>query len=338
MFAGVQFAFASAGAPAGLLAGAKAAPVQALSPASLGITFGALPDKISYSDFVVGPGKIELVMDPGQTRTVQITLANRLGSDKVFSLSEEDFTGSDDLDQPVVLLGDDRGPYSAKDVIRIPTPKLTVPFAEKAFIPVTVSIPANAQPGGMYGSVIVSVTSDPGSTTPAGDASAATNPVITRLAVLFFIRVAGAANTAGELSQFSLAGNRWMLWNNDPVNFDLIYKNTGSVHLVPSGTISITNMLGSPVAQIIVDPWFAMPQSLRFREVGWSPPFLFGRYTAHAAVNRGYGSTTDEADLTFWVIPWKIILAVFAVLILIILAIRWLVRHVQFVPKKRPLK
>lgn len=273
-------------------------------------------------------------MNPGDTRTVEVTLANRLGSDKVFSLSEEDFTGSNDLNQPIVLLGDDRGPYSAKDVIHIPTQTLTVPFAEKAFIPIKISVPANTQPGGLYGSVIISVTSNQGSTTPALNSSAASNPIITRLAVLFFIRVAGAVNTAGELSQFSLAGNHWLLWNNDPVNFDLIYKNTGSVHLVPSGTISITNMLGSPVSQITVDPWFAMPQSLRFREVAWTPSFLFGRYTAHAVIYRGYGSTTDEAYLTFWVIPWKIILAVFVGLVLIILAIRWIVRHIQFVPKK----
>ena len=336
MLLGVQQAFgAGATAPKAVTTPTPTPSPQAVTPGSVGITFGALPDKVNYGDFVVGPGKIELTMNPGDTRTIQMTLANRLGSDRIFSLSEEDFTGSDDLNQPVVLLGDDRGPYSAKDILGIPLKKLTVPQGEKAFIPITVSIPANAQPGGLYGSVIVSVTSKQGSTTPTDSASVATNPIITRLALLFFIRVAGEVNTEGQLTQFSLAGDHSVLWSNDPVKFDLVYKNTGSVHLVPSGTISVTNMFGSPVAQIPVDAWFAMPQSLRFREVPWSPPFLFGRYTAHAVINRGYGSTTDEADLAFWVIPWKIILLVFIGLALVIAAIRWIVTHVSIVPKKR---
>src|SRR5579872_3699790 len=41
--------------------------VQVPMPASVGITFGALPDQVAYGDFVVGPGKIELTMNPGDT-------------------------------------------------------------------------------------------------------------------------------------------------------------------------------------------------------------------------------------------------------------------------------
>jgi hypothetical protein len=300
------------------------------APVPAAYTLGALPDNKSYSDFVVGPGKIELNLNPGDTRTVEITIANRLGTPRVFNVSEEDFTGSNDLNQPVVLLGDDRGPYSAKDVIHIPLSSVDIPHAEKAFIPVTVSIPANAQPGGLYGSVVVSVTSNPPSGTPPIGASTATNPVITRLAVLFFIRIAGPVSAEGQLSQFSLSGKKTILWNSDPVSFDMVYKNTGSIYLVPSGSISVTNMLGSPVAEIAVDPWFAMPASLRFREVTWAPPFLFGRYTAHAVINRGYASTSDQADLVFWVIPWKIILSVLIVLFIVIFGIRWIVTRFKF--------
>lgn len=303
-----------------------ATPAPAVDP---GYTLSPLPDAVVYDDFVVGPGKIELTMNPGESRTVDVTIANRLGTEKSFSVTEEDFTGSNDLKRPVILLGDDRGPYSLKDFVHIPSSVVDIPHAEKAFIPVQISIPANAQPGGLYGSVIVSVaTRSAGTVSPDGQTTAS-NPIITRLATLFFVRIAGDAKEEGSLTQFSLAGGKSFLFDNGPLAFDLVFRNTGNVHLVPQGVITVTNMFGSEMGAIDVDPWFSMPQSLRFREVGWTPPFLFGRYTARALVKRGYGSTTDEMTLVFWVIPWKIILAVFVGLVLIILVIRWIVTHVS---------
>ncbi len=301
-----------------------------------GYALGTLPDNKVYNDFVVGPGKIEIDLNPGESRTIELTIANRLGTEKTFSLTEEDFTGSNDVNNPVVLLGDDRGPYSLKDLIHVPGSSVVVPHAQKAFIPVTISIPANAQPGGLYGSVIVSVSTKQASNESPENASIATNPLVTRLATLFFVRVTGDAKEEGSLTKFQLAGGKTFLLNNQPISFDMIFQNTGDVFLVPQGQISVNNMLGSSVGAITVDPWFALPQSLRFREVSWAPPFLFGRYTAHAVIRRGYGSTTDEMDLVFWVIPWKIILAIFIGLILIILGLRWIITHFKFVGKKGP--
>jgi hypothetical protein len=338
MVSGVLLAFAAITANAATTAATTATKTSTASSStsspSLGYTLGTLPDSVVYNDFVVGPGKIEIDLNPGESRTVELTIANRLGTEKTFNVTEEDFVGSDNLNQPVVLLGDDRSPYSLKDFVHIPASAVPIPHAEKAFIPVTISIPANAQPGGLYGSVIVSVATRQGSTTSPDNGSTATNPIITRLATLFFVRVAGQAKEEGKLTQFTLAGGRRWLFDNSPINFDLIFKNTGDVFLVPNGAITVTNMLGSSVGAVTVDPWFAMPQSLRFREVIWTPPFLFGRYKAHVTVERGYASTTDEMELTFWVIPWKAILAVFIGLTIVIFIIRWIFRHFKFVSTK----
>ena len=302
-------------------------------------TLEKLPNMIDYHDFVVGPGKLELQLSPGQSQTIDLTVANRLGSDKIFSISEEDFTGSNNPDQPVILLGSDRGPYSLKDDIYIPSPTIPIPFGDKAHIPITVTVPMNAQPGALYGSVLVSVVSVTGTTTSNG--IGASNPIITRIGTLFFVRIPGEVNAEGRLSGFSLASGG-VVWSSSlsktsPILFNILFKNTGDVYLAPYGTISVTNMMGSTVANISVDPWFAMPQSVRFRQVEWDPTFLFGRYVAHAVINRGYVSTstaTDTADVVFWVIPWGIILLVFVGLVIIIWAIRWIFSKFQIVMKE----
>jgi len=300
-------------------------------------TLEQLPDATDYHDFVVGPGKIELQLSPGQSQTIDLTVANRLGSDKVFSVSEEDFTGSENPDQPVVLLGSDRGPYSLKDDISISTTTVAIPFGYKAHIPVTITAPLNAQPGGLYGSVLVSVVSSPGSSTASG--IGASNPIITRIGTLFFVRIPGTVNAEGALDGFSLSSGS-LIWSNSlsaktpSVLFDILFKNTGDVYFAPYGTISVTNILGSTIGTVQIDPWFAMPQSLRFRQVEWDPAFLFGRYVAHVSINRGYGTATDTAAVVFWVIPWMMIVSVFIGLIIVIGLIRWIFSKFTIVSRK----
>ncbi|HEY5138575.1 MAG TPA: hypothetical protein VIJ25_04570, partial [Methylococcales bacterium] len=70
------------------------------------------------NDFVLGPGKTDLVLEPGEKNTQQIAVTNRLGEDKKFKIEVEDFSGSYDADQTVVLFGEAKGPYSLKDYIK----------------------------------------------------------------------------------------------------------------------------------------------------------------------------------------------------------------------------
>lgn len=301
--------------------------------ANASYTLEALPEKTVYNDFVVGPGKVEVELAPGETQTFELTVSNRLGTDKTFNLSEEDFTGSRSTTQTVVLLGDDRGPYSLKDYIHIGAAQIDIPHANKARVPVTISIPADAQPGGLYGSVIVgTATKKDDSVVTSG--AAPTSPIVTRIGTLFFVRVKGPVNQNGKLTTFMIDGNKTLLFDSSSITFDFLYENNGNVHNDPYGTVTISNMLGSQVAGVDIDPWFAMPNSVRLRQVIWTPPFLFGRYVAHASINRGFGSTTDEVSIAFWVIPWKAILIVILGLAIVIGFFKWIFSKFSIVAKK----
>ena len=283
----------------------------------------SIPTSPELRDFVVGPGKFEVTLAPGQSQTIDLSVSNRLGVDRTFTLVEEDFVGSNDPTKTTVLLGDDRGPYSLKDYLKIGADSVSIPTGQRARIPVTVMVPADAQPGGYYGSVIVAVSSSRNAGESVGGAIP-TNPIISRIATLFFVRVAGPVKEDGRITKFSLPGDRTVLWSPQSIDFDLYYRNDGTVHEDPFGTITVKNMLGSTVGSIDVEPWFAMPNSLRFREVRWQTPFLFGRYVAHASIDRGYGSVKDEVDLVFWVIPWKLLVVIIVGLFVVIFGIRYI--------------
>lgn len=281
----------------------------------------ALPDNKVFNDFVLGPGKIEMVLAPGEKGTFDLLISNRLGTSKTFSLLEEDFTGSNDPKETVVLLGDDRGPYSLKNYLSIGTSTIEIAHGTRVRVPVSVSIPKNAEPGGLYGSVIVGTVSKNEAVNNAGGV-VSSNPVVTRIGTLIFIRIKGEVVENGKLSDFKLAGNKKIILDPSSIRFNLLFQNEGNVHLNPKGTIAIKNILGTTVGNIPVESWFAMPKSLRFREIEWKPSFLLGKYTAIATIDRSYGDLKDNLSLTFWVISWKILLGIFVVLMLIVVIVK----------------
>ncbi len=287
-----------------------------------------LPDSTVYNDFVVGPGKYQVELKPGQSKVVNLVVTNRLGKNKSFQIQIEDFKGTRDLSNPVQLLDAEKGPYSLKDYLKVASTTFSMGNAERVTVPVTIQIPTDAQPGGLYGSIIISTVTTGEEQVPEGDSSAGVSPVITRIGSLLFIRVAGEVKEDLTMKDFSLRDHASFLWA-PPVNFQILYENNGTVHENPKGYIHVKNMFGSEVANLEVEPWFVLPDSLRVREMTWNAPFLFGRYIATAEIERGYGDLKDVVSVAFWVIPWKIILAVFAGIVIIVGGIKWLMSKVS---------
>jgi len=284
-----------------------------------------------YKDFVVGPGKIELEIEPGRTKTAEIKVTNRMGDTRLFKLEIEDFTGSRDPRQTVVLLGGERGPYSLKDFISFSEETFELKDGERATIPVTVSLPTDVEPGGLFGSVLVSTISKRADGSVGNSAS----PIVSRIGALFFVKVPGDVNEDGRLVSLEIAKRNFLTDSDaESVTFRLLFENNGSTYLNPYGEINVNNMLGETVGTVIIDPWFAMPDSLRLREVSWDKPFLFGRYTATAQINRGYDDIIDTTSVSFWVIPWRLALGVVLGAAIVIFGLRFILTRFEFRRKR----
>lgn len=280
---------------------------------------------IDVGDFVVGPGRTEVEIKPGETIIKEITVTNRISEDRIFKLEIEDITGSSDGSSAASLTGRERGPYSIRDYISFPEDTFVLKLGERARIPITITMPANAEPGGYYGSVLVSTIRDKGSVEPTAPRS----PIIARVGSLFFITVPGETLTEGKTVEVSLIGDK--LWyERGPIQLGILYENAGSVHLNPYGELTVTNMFGEEVGFIELEPWFVLPTSLRVREITWDREFLLGRYTVIAKINRGYDDIVDEVTVSFWVLPWKIVSGTFLVLFIIIFSMRAFFRTFEF--------
>jgi len=292
-----------------------------------------LADTPVRDDFVLGPGKTELWMDPGDSFIKQLLITNRLGKTMNFKIAIEDFEGSRNPEETVVLKGEERGLFSLKDYFHLEISEFILSHGQRMVLPVEISIPEDAEPGGLYGIVLVSTTPPELTTEVEKEKAKGQMSLITRLGTLFFIRVKGDVVEDGFLKELKIKEAK-KFYEKGPISFEILFENNGNVHLTPYGIIEITNLFGKKVGEVEVDPYFAMPDSVRLREVQWNREFLFGRYTASLLLNRGYQDMIDRKSVEFWIIPWKVILTGLVILFLIILFLRWIASHFEIRRKR----
>jgi len=294
--------------------------------------------KLENNDIVLEPAKIEVFVDPGSSATKILRITNRTEKLKKFSIDIEDFTGSKDISKTVILLGNERGPYSLRDYFTPETREFVLKSKQQISLPITITIPSDAEPGGLFGSILISaVNVEQGSTGASGAA------IVPRLGALFFVRVNGDANEDGYLEKFSIVnsqGKEKLFYQEDEkLGFELLFRNNGNVHLSPYGFITVSNVAGTEIGKTQILPFFAMPDSLRYVKIDWQKNVVFGRYKATVSLNRGYvdsngDSLVDEQSVTFWVIPWKILLMIFGGIFLIVILVKLVLSKFEFKRKK----
>jgi hypothetical protein len=284
------------------------------------------------NDFIVEPGKIEVDVNPGDVINKDISITSRISKSTKFLITTEDFQGSQSEDQPVVLLGDKSSPWSFKDNLVPAVTNFTLNLGDRIDLPVTINVPKNASPGGYLAAVIVSNEPQVNTDTSSGATGAR---IISRVAVLFFIRVSGQASSSGYTEDFRIA-NQQAIYSQTPDTFKILFNDTGNMYLVPYGNINITNMAGSNVGTIPVNAFFALPDSLRYLDVAWNDngAFRIGRYTATLELNRGYGGIVDTKVITFWILPWKIVGPILAGIIILVVLVYFIFSRFEFRRRK----
>lgn len=285
--------------------------ILALWPPALGAYTIEKRDEPATGQLVISPTKVELDANPGETVSRDITVANRTEQTATIRFSLEDFEGSNNPSQATVFMGEDDSDRGARRWLSPEVSSIVLKQGEAITFRVKVSIPRNSEPGGYYAALFADSTSEiEGEPVPAAD-------IPTRVNCLFLIRVSGNVREEGSLKNLEVP----YLSEYGPVDLGLVFNNLGNVHLKPSGRIIITNLLGQTVAEIPVKEWVVLPEASRRTVVQWEGNFLLGRYTARAEIDYGPGDNKLTVSRSFWVIPWKIVLAGLATLLALLLLI-----------------
>jgi hypothetical protein len=185
---------------------------------------------------------------------------------------------------------------------------------EEKTIYYTITVPEEAEPGGHYG--VVRFASE--APTMVSDTGVG---IVGSVAQLVLLKVKGDIKETGKVEEFYTKEvaegkdtKKKKFFEKGPVGFEIRFKNTGNVHYKPSGIIEISKLFGDKTTLSLV-PANVLPDSVRRFETKWENPPAFGYFKAK--VKMSYSDMTAEsASITFFIIPWKIL-----VLIVLIIAI-----------------
>ncbi len=270
----------------------------------------------------ISPPVIELRADPGQTLTVQIRLRDVSSGPLVVRATADDFGAKGENGDPQILLDEKEATrYSLKFWVE-PLPSFSLVPQEVKTIPVKIVVPANAEPGGHYG--VIRFTGTPPELEGTGVSLTAS------LGALVLLRVSGDITEKLAVEEFytsktleNKSVKKTGFFETGPIGFTERLKNGGSVHVKPVGYVSVYNMFNKRIAQLPVSnpARNVLPSSIRKFDQQLETKRLFGRYTAKMDVSYGSGKRLTET-VSFWVIPYKLILIALVAIILLIVVLR----------------
>jgi len=241
----------------------------------------------------ISPLTFELTADPGDTITNELRVFNPTSNRFSVDMDVEDFTATGELGSVIVETTEDET-YSLKKWVVFDPPTFSLDPGEKQFVRFVINVPAEAEPGGHYGSILATIKASIGEVSGTG--------VTSKVGALVLLSVPGTVTENLIVEEFSAPDFQ----EGGPVPFVARFSNTGSVHVRPIGFVQITNLLGRKVEDVPFPQKNVIPGAKRLVEFDWLPSgFTAGRYTASLVGHYGQTNIPLSAVTTFWVLPWK---------------------------------
>lgn len=291
---------------------------------------GAAPTQATGQALEIGPPVLSLSGDPGATLKADLKLRNVSSSSMVITSEINDFTAnksSESGDPKIVLDSTEPNPYSMISWVK-PLSQLTLKSRQMVTVPVSITIPKNAAPGGYYAAV--RFTGRPADLSSTGVSLSAS------IASLVLMKVNGAAKESMSVEEFSVRQDSLTggIFESTPIQFTERLKNSGNLHEQPTGYVTIKDMFGKTVTNLSInaDQRNVLPQSIRKFEQSLDSQaigtrILFGHYTADMSVTYGANKTVLTKQLGFWIIPYRIIGLAIAALVGTFFLFRFLIRR-----------
>lgn len=306
----------------------------------------------------VTPSPLVLSVEPGETTRVELKIRN--SGDKVENLKIEPKSFNLSSDTGEVTLSDN-APSDVANWVSFSNQTFTIAPGEWFTEKITITMPKQA--GFSYSfALIISRANDATAIKPGEAALKGSVAVFTLISI-----DRPDAKKQLEITNFKSTKN---VYEYLPATIKSTFKNTGNTIVQPYGNIFIQRSGSSqkPISTLPVNEGrgYILPGSSRTLTSEWkdgfpsyesvevaanTPPkrnlvwnwahasnFRFGKYTAKlvAVYNDGYRDIPLEAETTFWIIPWKILLIVLLVLLVLAVGIITLAKKgMQFIKKTK---
>lgn len=259
-------------------------------------------EKISNSVITAIPPHVYINLNPGETVQETLKVKNDSNEELVLKAEAADFIVTDDQGTPLRIKEDLDNRWALAKWITLSPQSFTVRPGEVQLVSMTIATPADALAGGHYAMVTYEPSAE-------GMLGATGSKIAQKVGSLINVTIAGDINEDAQVVRFEPDA---YFSEYGPIDFTTEIKNLSDIHITPAGTITISNMLNKTSATLQLDQVNIFPFASRIYNNTFDGKWRLGRYKAE--LNAAYGTTgqTATALLYFWVVPWKLILAILA--------------------------
>ena len=283
----------------------------------------------------VSPSPLVATVNPGEAKTLELKIRNASTADETLKIEARTFTI--DSVSGSVLLDDTLAP-KVSQWLSLPAPGFTIKAGQWSTQTITASLPKEA--GFSYSFALIVSRNDTSATTSNGQLLKGSVAVFTLLNV-------NRPDATRKLDLVSLEPTQ-QVYEYLPATINIRLKNTGNSIVQPYGNLFIQRSSNDtkPIATLPVNEaqGYILPGTERVLTAVWDDgfpryttstdasgatkttlewnidtvrKFRFGQYTAKvvAVYNDGTRDVPITAEVTFWVIPWKTILIILAVIV-----------------------
>lgn len=283
---------------------------------------GSVSAQTSGNGIKVSPVRSDITVNPGESRTLTLSVQNITSSDSEFQAIINDFVSNDESGQPALILDADKyAPSHSLKRYMAAIPNFSVAAGKSKEVKVTINIPSDAAGGGYYGAVRFA---------PAGSNGNSNVVLSASVGSIILVKVPGDIKENMVIDSFDVrrgedgVGGSSFFTTNKKLYSVVRFKNNGNVHEQPFGKVRL--LKGDKVLQETeinkADPkGNVLPDSIRRFNVELTKIGSFGKYTVQG--NFGYGSNGQllSASTTFWVVPLALIIGVIVLIVIALLLI-----------------
>ncbi len=299
-------------------------------------------------DLTLSPTFINLVTNPGETVNSQVKIKNNNNFKEYLQIEINKFVPAEGGERPLIQDVTDQDAFAKW--VSFDEPKFTLDANETKTINFTIITPKEASLGYYYAFLFTRL--NEGAPTGQQAVIAGAPAILTLLEVR-------TPNATRELQLIDFKTDS-AFYEYLPATFNVKVKNSGNIHLAPSGDIFVDRGDKKEIATLRVNESRSniLPNTERVFTSAWNDGFAvrvpkeengkvvtndkgetvyrtnydftkadrfrIGKYTAHLLMvyDNGQRDVPVEATVSFWVIPWKMILIATVVLIFALLGIK----------------
>jgi hypothetical protein len=265
-----------------------------------------------YESIKIQPTLVEEKVEPGKSFSSVVNATNLGSSAQTYKVSVRDIESIDDNGYPVFAKEHEATGFEMSSWVKISRSEITIAPGATAEVPFTVTVPKDASPGGHFGTIFLSTQGEKPKTVGAS--------VGYQVGAILSFQIAGDVKEEARIRQFTSDKS---IYGESKAVFRVKVENLGNTLVRPRGLLEIVDMFGKKTATLNLNESEAaiLPHSTRDFTVTWDDDRVrMGKYQAIATLE--YGTDVKHTifqELSFWVVPSKVVLPVLGIIFLVAL-------------------